>query len=117
MTPTNNADVVYRFARREAGRNSTGSLFSPDGTWLFSYGDHFPLARFEGGRLIVNDARASVTTSCQQTMLRAELVRSGWRPTDERETLPGYDRLSGLGAAGYVDFPATVWERVPRRQS
>ena len=92
-------------------------MFSPDGTWLFSYGSHFPLARFEGARLIVNDAKASVTTSCQQTMLRAELVRSGWRPTDERETLPGYDRLSGLGAAGYVDFPATVWERVPRRQS
>lgn len=117
MTPTNNPDVVYRFARGEAGRNSTGSLFSPDGITLFSYGDHFPLARFEGKRLVVNDAKASVTTSCQQTLLRAELARSGWAPTDDRATLPGRDRLGPFGSQPHVDFPATVWERVPRRQS
>ncbi len=117
MRRTNTGDVMYQFARGEACRNHTGSLFSPDGITLFSYGDHFPVARFDRGRLIVNDGKASVTTSRQQSALRAELVRSGWTPTDERATLPGRDRLGAFGAQPHADFPATVWERVPRRQS
>jgi len=55
------------------GKNSTGSIFF-EGDKIFSYGYHFPLAWFQGGRsVVINVSKYSRTTSKHQTTLRAEL--------------------------------------------
>lgn len=63
MLRTNNRGVAAAFARQQPAVNSNGQFFSPDGRVLYSYGAHWPLAVWKGGKLYINDARYSATTS------------------------------------------------------
>lgn len=55
------------------GKNSNGSLFYEWDT-LYSYGYHFPIARFQGGRCVLfNTSKYSHTTSRHQSLAREVL--------------------------------------------
>ncbi len=65
----NNLDTGYKLD----GHNSTKSIFW-HGDKLYSYGYHFPLAWYQGGRsVVINVSKYSTTTSHHQSMLKAEL--------------------------------------------
>lgn len=56
------------------GSNSNGSIFY-EGDTIYSYGYHFPIAKFEGGRMaIVNKDKYSRTTGRHQSMVRRTLA-------------------------------------------
>lgn len=61
-------EVPHIFATRsqDSGRNSNGTLYFRGDT-LFSYRDSFPIARFFGDVVLLNDDKYSVTTSKHQS--------------------------------------------------
>lgn len=62
-----------------------------DGTTIWSYGRHFPMAVRELGRGIwVNEARYGMTTSHHQGALRGELAMAKFGPTDETRERDGF---------------------------
>ena len=75
MLRTNNRGVAARFAYGLPAVNSNGQFYSPDGVTLYSYGAHWPLAKWIDGKFHVNDARYSVTTSKHRSFAISGVVR------------------------------------------
>lgn len=65
------------------GKIFAQSNIKTNGTELYSYDYHFPMAIKDGARMLVNDDRYSVTTSKHQSALRTVLGIVGYAPTDE----------------------------------
>ena len=65
-----NNDVAEAFANGTA--KATEHLFT-DGTTIFSYGTHFPIARHKNGKLYWNKSRYSMTTSQHQGLVARAL--------------------------------------------
>lgn len=70
---TDNRGVAHAFARKNAATNSNGQFYT-NGKVLYSYGAHWPLAAWIDGKLYVNDARYSVTTSKHRSFACAALA-------------------------------------------
>ena len=71
---TNN-EVAEAWQQHHAAQ---GSNMYTDGTTIWSYGEHFPMAWHDGRRAYVNKDRYSVTTSKHQRYVR-------WRVSDARQ--------------------------------
>lgn len=95
MLRTNNRGVAARFANGLPAVNSNGQFFSPDGITLYSYGAHWPLAKWIDGKFHVNDGRFSATTSKHRSFAISGVAR-------ER----GFSSASGsiIGHATKQDF-------------
>lgn len=68
-----NEDVCNAFIH---GKKRTGKHIYTDGTIIFSYGSHFPLAFKNNGIVLVNTTKYSSTTQRHQSMLFKVLDRS-----------------------------------------
>jgi len=55
---------IWASQSQSEGRNSARNIYF-EGTTIYSYGSHFPLARFVNGRVLVTNRSYSVTTSKQ----------------------------------------------------
>ncbi len=75
MLRTTNRGVAQRFAKGLPAVNSNGQYFSPDGVTLYSYGAHWPLAKWIDGKFHVNDERYSATTSKHRSFAISGVVR------------------------------------------
>lgn len=65
-----NHNVAEAFANGKAA--ATEHLFT-DGTTIFSYGTHFPIAKRKNGKLYWNKSRYSMTTSQHQGIVARAL--------------------------------------------
>lgn len=74
MLRTNNRGVAAAFVKRQAAVNSSGQYYT-DGETLYSYGIHWPVAAWVGGRLHINDDRYSTTTSKHRSFAISGVVR------------------------------------------
>jgi len=74
MLRTTNRGVAAAFAKQQAAVNSNGQFYT-DGRVLYSYGEHWPVAAWINGRLHVNDARYSTTTSKHRSFAIGGIVR------------------------------------------
>lgn len=57
-------------------KNSTGSVYSRHGV-IYSYGEHYPLAIFAGGKVFVNATKYSTTTTRHKYHLKNALSQNG----------------------------------------
>ena len=62
-----------------AGKNGNGTIYSFDGI-IYSYGQHFPMAAEQGGKVYVNKEKYSPTTSKHQGLLNRALAAAGIDP-------------------------------------
>ena len=62
-----------------AGKNGNGTVYSFDGI-IYSYGRHFPIAAEQGGKVYINTAKYSSTTSRHLGILRRALATAGIDP-------------------------------------
>jgi len=51
------------------GSKATGSRMYTDGTTIFSYGEHFPIATYRQGVILFNDDKYSSSTSKHQSIV------------------------------------------------
>jgi len=64
------AEYVCGYNSKPEGHNSNGSIYYK-GDVIYSYGSHFPMAIFMGGRCtVINGDKYSPTTSRHQSTLR-----------------------------------------------
>ncbi len=76
----NQSEVIRAFLDGSSGQ--TSNLLT-DGTTIWSYGDHWPLAIKTGERdVLVNVERYSMTTSHHRTAVTCSLVRHGYALQD-----------------------------------
>lgn len=73
---TNGRGVAEAFARQQPATNSNDQFYT-DGRTAWSYGAHWPLAHWNGGRVFVNTDKRSVTTSKHLSYVRAALAYAG----------------------------------------
>lgn len=101
MLRTNNRGVAAAFANRRPATNSNGQFFSPDGITLYSYGAHWPVARWHDGQLHVNDGKYSVTTSKHRSFMVGGMVREAPSALDKAiHHASGADLLKACGVEG-----------------
>ena len=62
-----------------AGKNGNGTIYSFDGI-IYSYGRHFPMAAEQSGKIYLNTAKYSSTTSRHMSILRRKLAAAGIDP-------------------------------------
>lgn len=67
-------ELAAEFADQKKEKGRAGNVFYERGV-IYSYGYHFPMAYIRGGRAFINSSRYSVSTSRQQSAVRAALGR------------------------------------------
>ena len=65
-----NNSIVRSFLVRQ---NASAKHLYTDGSVLYSYGTHFPIAAWAGNTLLVNQDKYSVTSSCHQRILSGQV--------------------------------------------
>ena len=76
MLRTNNRGVAQAFAERRPATNSNGQFYSPDGITLYSYGDHWPIARWVDGECVFHQERYGIPTSKHTSFAFAAVPRA-----------------------------------------
>ena len=81
-----NTEVVHAWIQ---GLSAKGQNIYTDGMTIWSYGEHFPIAKhLADGRVLYNMTRYSNTTSKHQALVRYEMYRNGIKSVTCRSIYP-----------------------------